>query len=523
MEYSSVLNHLTLITLTDESLTMDYYPIFLDLRNRPCLVVGGGAVATRKIRLLLKAKACVCVVSPTINHELEQWCRDGKIEHLSCCFQAEHVQGKALVIATTDHAHVNQEVANAARALNVPVNVVDQPDLCTFISPALVDRNPLIIAISSAGKAPVLARQLRQRLEQWLPNQLGELAAWAGRWRERVKQRVPAARRRHFWEQIFFGKVANHWLAGRESEAQHDATELLQQFGTENQGTNQKPGEVFIVGAGPGNPDLLTLRAIQLMQQADVILYDRLVSDAVLERARRDAERIFVGKQSGCHHKTQDQIHQLMLEQAQKGLRVCRLKGGDPLTFGRGGEEMEFLKQHQIPYEVVPGITAATACAAYAGIPLTHRKLTHGVQFLTGHVNGSRSSDEWQRLAQAQHTLVFYMALERIGDVVEGLCNEGGAPADRPAAVVENGSRPEQRVITGTLADIQQRVLAAEVQSPALFFVSESCALAEELNWFHGQNAAKPADSANAINFGTDTGLVPQAEIAPDISMAESS
>jgi len=490
---------------------MDYYPIFLDVRQRPTLVIGGGAVATRKVRLLLKAQASVCVVSPELNAELAQWCRAGKIEHLSCCFQPEHVQGRVLVIATTNQADVNQLVATTARAANIPVNVVDQPDLCTFISPALVDRNPLIIAISSAGKAPVLARQLRQRLEQWLPNRLGELAAWAGRWRDRVKQRVPAAQRRDFWEQIFFGKVASHWLAGRESEAQHSATDLLQQFSTEHQHANQKQGEVFIVGAGPGNPDLLTLRAIQLMQQADVILYDRLVSDAVLERARRDAERIFVGKQSGCHHKTQDQIHQLMLEQAQKGLRVCRLKGGDPLTFGRGGEEMEFLKQHHIPYEVVPGITAATACAAYAGIPLTHRKLTHGVQFLTGHVNGSRSNEEWQRLAQAQHTLVFYMALERIGDVVEGLSTQGGAPLNRPAAVVENGSRPEQRVVTGTLADIQQRVVEAQIKSPALFFVSESCALAEELNWFHG--TSHKANASSAIHFGTDTGLMPQSTI----------
>lgn len=463
---------------------MNYYPIFLDLRQRTCLVVGGGSVATRKISLLLRAQAQVWVVAPQLNHELQALAEAGQIQHQQASLTAETtkivawLEDKALVIAATDEPELNASLAAAARARNIPVNVVDQPELCSFISPALVDRSPLLIAISSAGQAPVLARQLRQRLEQWLPQRISGLAAWAGQLRAQVKQQLAPQQRRPFWEQFFFGTIAKHWLAGREQAAQQGAQTLLEEQ------VSPQLGEVYLVGAGPGDPELLTLRALQLMQQADVILHDRLVSDAVLERARRDAERIFVGKQAGCHYKSQEQIHDLMLSLARQGKRVCRLKGGDPFIFGRGGEEAQFLRQHQIPYQVVPGITAAAGCAAYAGIPLTHRRLAHGVQLLTGHVNGQRSAEEWRMLAHSGQTLVFYMALERIQDVVQGLIEHGGAESSRPVAVIERGTLPEQRVIRGRLSDICHQVARQQPASPALFIVGESTALADELAWF---------------------------------------
>ncbi|GAB4195725.1 MAG: siroheme synthase CysG [Wenzhouxiangellaceae bacterium] len=469
---------------------MNYYPLFMNLQDRAVLVVGGGSVAARKISLLLRAGARISVVAPSLNEELQSLANAGSIQHRRGFFRPRQLDRVYLVIAATDDAAINRQVATAAEQRQLLVNVVDQPDLCSFISPAIVDRNPLLIAISSAGAAPVLVRQLRQRLEQWLPANLGELAAWAGRWRQRVKQQLPFNRRRPYWERIFFGPVAAHWLAGRRQQAQQQAlTEL-------NQAEQCAPhGEVYLVGAGPGDPDLLTLRALQLMQQADVILYDKLVSAEVLERARRDAERIFVGKSSGCHHATQDQIHQLMRQLAASGKRVCRLKGGDPLIFGRGGEEMAYLRAHDIPYQVVPGITAAAGCAAYAGIPLTHRDLAHGVRILTGHGLQQRTPEQWRRLVDDGETLVFYMALERLDQVVQGL-RRGGAVADLPAAVVEHGTRPEQRVISGNLQTIKQQVTQAGVSSPALLIVGKSAALAEQLAWYQGAQPSLDIDAA---------------------------
>lgn len=462
---------------------MNYYPIFLDLHKQNCLVVGGGSVAFRKIKMLRRSGARVTVMAPCLSDELAQCVhRDPELLHVEQCFNGQDLSTYRLVIAATDQVAVNQQVAKTARQQNILVNVVDQPELCTFISPAIVDRNPLIIAISSAGAAPVLARQIRQRLEQWLPDRMSSLAQWAGNIRQKVKQALPFSRRRPFWEQVFFGAIARHWLAGREAQATQAMEHLLEQ----SQSEQQSPGEVYIVGAGPGHPDLLTLRALQLMQQADVVLHDRLVSDAILERVRRDAERIFVGKQSGCHHKTQDQINALMVDLARQGLRVCRLKGGDPLIFGRGGEEAEYLVEHDIPYQIVPGITSAAGCAAYAGIPLTHRKTAHGVQLITGHVNGSRTDKEWEAMVNSRQTLVFYMAVERLQDIVTGLL-QGGAEDSLPVAIIERGTLPQQRTVIGTLKTIEELANQAQIESPSLLIVGETCALAEQLDWYQPQ------------------------------------
>jgi uroporphyrin-III C-methyltransferase/precorrin-2 dehydrogenase/sirohydrochlorin ferrochelatase len=464
---------------------MDYLPIFIQLRGEPAVVVGGGQVALRKVELLLRAGARVTVIAPQLHDELRALADRGQLNYLGLEFRPHHLDGVGLAIAATDSRVVNSAVSTAARARRVPVNVVDDPELSTFIFPAIVDRSPVVVAVGSSGSSPVLARRVRQQIETLLPARLGALARFVGDRRKDVQKALAPAQRRPFWERIIGGLVGSRVLAGKESDASKafDAELSALHSPKTHAAAESLPGEVYLIGAGPGDPDLLTLRAVQLLQQADVILYDRLVSDAVLDRARRDAERIFVGKEAGGdHHKTQQRIHDLLVGYAKRGLRVARLKGGDPFIFGRGGEEIEVLTENGIPYVVVPGITAALGAAAAAGIPLTHRRLAQSVTFAAGHALDDESLD-WRSLAQPHHTVVFYMGVAQLPRIAARLLDAGASPV-LPAALVERGSLAEQRVVRGSISTIAQIAQNEKIEPPALLIVGEVASLAKADNEF---------------------------------------
>ena len=459
---------------------MDYLPLFHKLQGGRVLVVGGGEIALRKARLLADAGAALRVVAPDVDGQLAALAREGGGEVLVRGYQAADLVGCRLVIAATDDPGLNAQVSADAQALSLPVNVVDAPALCTVIFPAIVDRSPLVVAVSSGGDAPVLARLIRAKLEAWIPSAYGELAGLAARFRDKVKGLYPDVnQRRGFWETVFQGPIAERQLAGQGAEAER----LLQAM--VDGAPVQQGGEVYLVGAGPGDPDLLTFRALRLMQQADVVLYDRLVAPAIIEMCRRDAERIYVGKRRADHAVPQDQINRLLVDLARQGKRVLRLKGGDPFIFGRGGEEIEELAEHGIPFQVVPGITAASGCSAYAGIPLTHRDYAQSVRFVTGHLKDGTSNLPWNDLVAPAQTLVFYMGLVGLPTICAELIRHGRA-ADTPAALVQQGTTPNQRVFTGTLADLPALVAEHEVHAPTLVIVGEVVQLREKLAWFEG-------------------------------------
>ncbi|MFY9314492.1 MAG: siroheme synthase CysG [Burkholderiales bacterium] len=436
---------------------MDFLPIFFDVRDQPCLVVGGGEVAARKCALLRRAGAQVTMATQ---------------------FREEELARYALVIAATSDQEVNRAVAAAAKARRIPVNVVDQPALCSFILPSIIERAPLIVAVSSGGASPVLARLLRARLETLIPAGYGRLAALAGAFRERVKARFRPQERRRFWERALQGPIAELVFSGRDAEALQALQASLDDARLAFSG-----GEVSLIGAGPGDPDLLTFRALRLMQQADVVVYDRLVSQPILDLVRLEAERIYAGKERAKHTLPQEDINHLLVRLAREGKRVVRLKGGDPFIFGRGGEEIDTLAAEGIPFQVVPGITAAAGCASYAGIPLTHRDFAQSVVFVTGHLKNGSMDLNWAALAQPHQTIVFYMGL--IG--VEVLCRElvaHGLPAATPAALVEAGTTPRQRVLAGTLASLPAIVRDGGVRAPTLIIIGEVVTLRERLKWF---------------------------------------
>ncbi|WP_323895218.1 siroheme synthase CysG [Aeromonas caviae] len=468
---------------------MDYLPIFCRLDNKPVLLVGGGEVAQRKARLLLDAGAQLTVVAPDLDPELAELAANGSIEWLAGEFAPQQLTGKWLVVAATDRREVNALVYQSANQARIFANVVDDPKRSSFIMPSIIDRSPLMVAISSGGKAPVLARLLREKLEALLPQHLGAVATFAGSLRERVKARFASmGERRRFWERLLGADRLGQALARGDSASANQLADSL--FADES----QTGGEVVLVGAGPGDPGLLTLHALRQMQQADVVVYDRLVSDEVMALVRRDAKRIFVGKQAGNHCVPQEGINQLLLEEAKKGQRVMRLKGGDPFIFGRGGEELETLVGTGIGFQVVPGITAASGCAAYAGIPLTHRDHAQSVRFVTAHGKGGAQDLDWPLLAKDRQTLVFYMGLSSCATIREQLLAHGKG-VDTPVALIERGTQPSQRVIRGTLDQLPE--LAVGVESPALIMVGSVVTLADQLAWF-GQGCAAETALASA-------------------------
>jgi uroporphyrin-III C-methyltransferase/precorrin-2 dehydrogenase/sirohydrochlorin ferrochelatase len=457
---------------------VQYLPVCLKLRNTPVLLVGAGAIATRKARLLLRAGADLTVVAPEITAELEQLLLEHGGTWQPGTYAETDLHGRYLVIAATPDSAVNALVSRQAQALNIPVNVVDAPELCTFIFPSIVDRDPLIIAISSSGASPVLARQLRHRFDALVPAAYGRLAEYAGQLRDRVKQAIPEeGPRRLFWEQLMGGAIAEQVLAGREERANELLDDMLRD-------TNSfHCGEVYLVGAGPGDPDLMTFKAARLLQSADVVLYDRLVSKPILEMARRDADRIYVGKRRDDHAVPQGEINQLLVDLAKEGKRVVRLKGGDPFVFGRGGEEIELLAQHRIPFQVVPGITAGNAAACYAGIPLTHRDHAQSVRFVTGHLKDGSTNLDWSSFQSESETLVFYMGLVGLPVICEQL-QVHGRSSHTPVALVEKATRSEQRVITGTLATMADIVAREQPRAPTLIIVGDVVRLHGQLSWF---------------------------------------
>ncbi|EPZ8125330.1 siroheme synthase CysG [Yersinia enterocolitica] len=465
---------------------MDYFPIFCQLQNKACLLVGGGEVAERKARLLLDAGAAVTVNACEFTEQFHDWAEQGLLSLVSGEFAPELLAEKWLVIAATDQVAVNALVYQSANQQRVFCNVVDDPKRTSFIMPSIIDRSPIMIAISSGGKAPVLARLLREKLEAMLPQHLGQLAQLAGNLRQRVKQHfVAMTDRRRFWEKL----LTHDRLA--QSLANEDQVQVEQHVEQLFNAPLSDRGEVVLVGAGPGDAGLLTLKGLQQIQQADVVVYDRLVSDEVMNLVRRDAERIFVGKESGRHTVPQDQINQILLQQAQQGKRVVRLKGGDPFIFGRGGEELETLADYNIPFSVVPGITAASGCSAYSGIPLTHRDHAQSVRLITGHAKKDSQLD-WANLAAEKQTLVFYMGLSQAGEIQQQLIRHG-MPAATPVALVENGTSRHQRVVSGELS--QLALLSQQVSSPSLIIVGSVVSLREKLNWFssaeHGKAGMK--------------------------------
>ncbi len=454
---------------------MKYYPAFLDLSSRPVLLVGGGEPAARKLRLLLKAGARVTAVAPHVTGEIGNLAVAGRITLHRRCFRPTDLEGQGLVIGATGLAAVDAEVSRAAEAAGLSVNIVDRPELSTFVTPAIVDRDPVVIGISTGGAAPVLARRIRAAIEAILPSRLGRLASFAETFRSAVAALVPDGQsRRAFWDVFFDGPIARSVLSGDERAARETMLSLVNR-----RGAKEVPeGSVAIVGAGPGDPDLLTLRALTALQSADVVVYDRLIGPEILDRARRDAERIYVGKAEGNHAASQDEINALLLEHAREGKRVVRLKGGDPFIFGRGGEEVEFLRRHGVAVELVPGITAATAAAASAGIPLTHRGLAQAVTLVTGHGAEGEPDVDWAALASANHTVALYMGLSNAGRVAERLIGNGRAPGT-PVAVVSRASLPNQRIEIGRLGELGSLVRDRAVEGPALIVIGEVVALGQ--------------------------------------------
>jgi uroporphyrin-III C-methyltransferase/precorrin-2 dehydrogenase/sirohydrochlorin ferrochelatase len=471
---------------------MNYFPAFFDLSAQEVLIVGGGEVALRKLELLLRTGAKVTVVAPRILPEINERAATGEISVQLREFVPADLDGARLVIVATSRRAVNRWIAALSDARRIPVNVVDDREASRFIVPALIDRDPVLVAISTGGTSPVLARRLRERLEALIPKRLGELSLWLQALRRTARWRLrdTDARRRYF-EQIVDGAAARRFVAGDT----HGAQSLAQQLLALSAISPPESGEVTLVGAGPGDPELLTLKALRALQDADVILHDRLVPPAVLDMARRDARRICVGKAAGSIGRTQAEINALLIEHASRGMRVVRLKGGDPFVFGRGGEELEALQKAQIRFSVIPGITAAAGCAAYAGIPLTHRDHAHSVTFVTGHQDGAGREPDYQALAKPGVTAVFYMGLARVEHIAAKFVQHG-APKTLPAALIAQGTLENQRVITGTLATIGDAAARSRLESPTLLVVGKVVSLHDSLAWFNTDAQLEASQSA---------------------------
>lgn len=460
---------------------MKYLPIFIDITKKTCLVVGGGDVALRKCTLLNKCNAKIKLIAPKVSDDLRIFLTQHRYEFLEREYQSADLQGCVLVVAATDRMDINRQIHADATRQNIPVNVVDQPELCSFIFPSIIDRDPVIVAVSSGGSSPMLARLLRARLETFIPGNYGKLAELAGKFRRKAQEALPSVyERRHFWEKILQGSVAELVFSSRMKHAE----ELLDASLTEFKKSPGREGEVYLVGAGPGDPDLLTFRALRLMQQADIVFYDNLVAPAILDLVRKDAKRIYVGKKKSEHSFPQHEINKILADHAREGLKVLRLKGGDPFIFGRGGEEIEELAAQGIRFQVVPGITAASGCAAYAGIPLTHRDYAQSVRFLTGHLKDDSINLQWPELMDTHQTLVFYMGLTGLQQICAKLIEHGRDPST-PVALIEKGTTVEQRVFVSTLALLPSSIEGQNIKAPTLTIVGDVVKLHAKLSWFN--------------------------------------
>lgn len=464
------------------------FAMFVDVHDAYAVVVGGGPVALRKTKRLLDAGANVCVVAPQCHNELEKLKTDGLLLIKSKAFDRSDLTDASIVIAATNDVELNRSIATIAKTNGAHVNVANDPAAGNFIMPSLIDRSPLLVAISSGGASPVLSRLLTARIEAFIPKTFANLASLAGRYRDQIKSRVTGWReRRRFWEQQLGGRVGEMVLQGRTSDAELALEQAIEQYQT-----NTVSGEVYLVGAGPGDPDLLTFRALRLMQHVDVVFYDRLVSEAVMALVKPDAEKIYVGKQRSDHAMPQGTINEQLVAQAKLGKRVLRLKGGDPFIFGRGGEEIEELAEHGVAFQVVPGITAAAGCASYAGIPLTHREHSQACLFVTGHLKNNTVDLNWSALVQPQQTVVIYMGLVGLKHIVEKLMEHGMA-STTPIALISRGTTAQQCVVTGTLVSIVAAVKEGDVKAPTLTIIGDVVSLRDKLSWF------EPGDSQNQL------------------------
>jgi uroporphyrin-III C-methyltransferase/precorrin-2 dehydrogenase/sirohydrochlorin ferrochelatase len=468
---------------------MDYLPINIDLKNKDCLVLGAGAVAARKIQILLKVGAKVTCIGLQISKEILALSEKRKLRlinadlkaHSDTILNSNYIKEFKLVVSTTGDSFIAQKVYRICELNHILVNTVDNRSLCNYISPAIVNRNPVIISVSSSGAAPVLARNIREQIEKLIPAKLGLLALKADSLRNKVKKTFNSMiERKKFWESFFERSISEDILNERSLGSDES---IIQEIGS----NIDSQGEVALVGAGPGDPELLTIKALRVMQKADIVFHDRLVSNEILELVRRDAELVSVGKSQGNHSVPQDQINQLLVKHAQLGKRAVRLKGGDPFVFGRGGEELQELKKHEIKFQIVPGITAAVGCSAYAGIPLTHRDYAQNVLFVTAHCKDSRDTLDWKSLAREKQTLAVYMGLMKSAYLSDNLIKHGKNP-QTPVALIENGTSRQQRVIRGQLNNLQQTIELHNVVSPALIIIGEVAALADDLSWFNPQN-----------------------------------
>jgi len=465
---------------------MDHLPIFLNVQGKRSLVVGSGFLAARKAELLLRAGCKLTVVAPTLGEELARLAETHKFDHKTGELTARDLTGCVVVFGCSHDNAINQKLCKLAAAAGILVNVIDKPDSCDFIMPAVVDRSPLVVAIASGGTSPILTRMLKARIETTIPAAYGRLAEFAGSYRQRIKALIPnMTQRRRFWETMIAGPIAEHLFSGQFEQAESLMESLMDKAALDG---NQQPiGEVYLVGTGPGDPDLLTFRALRLMQQADVVLYDRLIGEGILNLVRRDAKRVYVGKLPKDHTVSQLEIGKMLIRLAQEGKRVLRLKGGDPFVFGRGGEEIETLSENGIAFQVIPGVTAASGCAAYAGIPLTHRDHAQACIFVTGHEKDGKLDLNWSVLIQPRQTVVVYMGLSSLGLITKGFVTHGADP-ETPAAIIENGTREGQRVITGTLACLPGKTAEAGIKSPALIIIGSVVTLKDKLSWFADNN-----------------------------------
>lgn len=456
---------------------MDIFPISLKLQQQPCLIVGGGRIAYRKAVLLAKAGAIIDVIAPEIETDLLEIVRASQGQYVQASFSPDiPLRPYRLVIAATNDKATNIQVFEVCEAEKILVNSVDDLPHCRFMVPAIIDRSPLVVSIATNGKSPVLSRQIRTQLEASIPHGMGKLAEFSGKWRAAVKAKIANPdERRIFWEDLYASPLKEQVFNDNIAEADRLIEQALMEW-------KAPKGEVYLVGAGPGDPELLTLKALRLMQQADVVIYDRLVSPAIMDLCRRDAEKVYVGKARSNHSVPQEGINALLVEYAAKGKRVCRLKGGDPFIFGRGGEEIQELFAAGVAFQVVPGITAASGCSAYAGIPLTHRDYAQSVRFLTGHLKEGSPELPWSELVYENQTLVLYMGLVGLEKICAQLIAHGQRP-DMPVALISKGTTPDQKVVVGTLANIASKVSEHQIQAPTLTIIGEVVKLREQLQW----------------------------------------
>jgi uroporphyrin-III C-methyltransferase/precorrin-2 dehydrogenase/sirohydrochlorin ferrochelatase len=479
------------IGIDRSSAAVDYLPIFLDIRGKTVLVSGGGTLAARRVERALGAGAEVVLFAEALGDELLPFLDHPGLTLHRRSPQPDDFFGAILAYGAAEDVEADARVHDLAKAAGVLVNVADTMELCDFITPAILDRSPLVAAIGSSGASPILARIIKAQLESAIPATFGDLSAFLGRYRDEVAARISdPVQRRRFWEDVAESAIGERVMAGDMAGAE---TALSERLDALEDPSGRKPvGEVYLVGTGPGDPDLLTFRALRLMQRADVVLYDRLIGERIMTLVRRDAERIYVGKKKNEHTLSQEEITALLVELALQGKRVLRLKGGDPFIFGRGGEEIEEIARHGIPFQVVPGITAAAGCAAYAGIPLTHRDHAQTCIFVTGHARDGEVDLNWDALIQPNQTIAVYMGLGMIAQLAASFIARGMAP-DMPVAVIDNGTRRRQRVVTGPMADIAAKVEAAGLLGPAIIVIGTVVTLREQLAWFAPDAAAEKA------------------------------